>query len=136
MDILSLNRRIFTDRSTIGDLFYRGDAFSQAIELSSRKGDEKGLLAIPAGRYKVKLLHSPKFKRIMPRLIDVSGREGILIHPANRAEELDGCIAPGIYTEKMPDFVSSSRVTFQKLFDLLEAEKEPIYINITGGRRS
>lgn len=133
MDILTSNRYIFTNRSTISNLYYRGDPFSQTIELSCRRGDEKGLLAIPAGRYQVVLTPSPRFKKIMPRLVNVPAREGILIHPANLAEELDGCIAPGVYDEKIPDFVGSSRATSEKLFALLLKETEPIFITITGG---
>ena len=135
MEILTLNRRIFTDKSTIGDLFYRGEPFSQTIELSCRRGDEKGLLAIPAGRYRIELLPSPKFKRILPRLIEVPNRKGILIHPANRAEELDGCIAPGLYNENIPNFVCSSRKTFDSLFEKLRKETDDIFITITGGLR-
>lgn len=113
-----------------------GDPFCNTIELSCRRGDEKGLLAIDPGRYKLILAESPRLKRITPRLVDVPGREGILIHPANFAEELDGCIAPGIYDSHVPNFVSSSRKYFNALMDRLAEIKEPMYIIIMGGRKN
>lgn len=90
-------------------------------------------MAIPAGRYEVIISHSPKFSRLMPLLVGVPKRAGIRIHWANRAEELDGCIAPGIYDPKVPDFIGSSRKTFDALFVKLKDETERIFINITGG---
>lgn len=133
MEILTVNRKIFTDISTISDFYYRDEFFSSLIELSCRRKDEKGLFPIPAGRYEVIITESEKFNRMMPLLVGVPKRSGIRIHWANRAQELDGCLAPGIYNEKTPDFVGSSRKTFDALFEKLKAEKESIYITITGG---
>lgn len=133
METLTLNRKFFSDISTIGDLYLQGDFFSHTIELSCRRGDEKGLLAIPAGRYRVDILPSAKYGKLMPRLLNVPGREGILIHPANRAQELDGCIAPGVYNSASPDWVSSSRKTFENLFEKLSQIVGEKFITITGG---
>lgn len=51
--------------------------------------------AIPKGRYKVILNFSPKFKRELPRLLDVPGFSGVLIHRGNSAEDSAGCILVG-----------------------------------------
>lgn len=136
VDVLSLNRVVFSDRSTIGDLRFLGEPFCNTIELSCRRGDEKGLLAVDPGRYKFIVTESPRLKRLTPRLVDVPGRSGILIHPANRAEELDGCIAPGIYSKTIPDFVGESRKYFDLLMAKLQGLNEPMYITIIGGRKS
>lgn len=135
MDEIVLNRMIYTDISTIGDLTLLGQHLCNTIELSCRRGDEKGLRAIPPGRYQLIVNESPRLKRLTPRLLNVPGRDGILIHAANRAEELDGCIAPGIYNQSTPDFVSSSRKYFEIIMKELAAVKGEMHITITGGRK-
>lgn len=133
MDILTLNRRIFTDKSTIGDLYYRGDFFSNVLEDTCRRVKIAKVTAIPAGRYRVKIEPSNRYGRLMPRLNDVPNFSGILIHWGNTPESTDGCLLVGKYNEKIPNFVSSSRVTFDELFKRLKEETEDIYITITGG---
>lgn len=51
--------------------------------------------AIPAGKYEVKWTKSPRFKRYTLQVMNVPNFEGIRIHSANWAYELEGCIAPG-----------------------------------------
>ncbi|MDR2286828.1 MAG: DUF5675 family protein [Prevotellaceae bacterium] len=51
--------------------------------------------AIPTGTYSVIVNVSPSKKRLLPRLIDVPGFEGILIHRGNTAEDSSGCIIVG-----------------------------------------
>lgn len=135
MDTITLNRMIYTDISTVGELMILGEPLCNTIELSCRRGDEKGLRAIAPGTYKLILAESPRLKRVTPRLLQVPGREGTLIHPANRAEELDGCIAPGIYDGASPDFVSSSRKYFEIIMNKLQDIKGDLSITITGGRK-
>jgi hypothetical protein len=40
--------------------------------------------AIPAGRYRVIINRSERFGRMLPRLLEVPGFDGILIHPGTR----------------------------------------------------
>lgn len=51
--------------------------------------------AIPTGTYKVVVNNSPKFKRNLPRLLNVPGYEGILIHRGNTHVDSAGCILVG-----------------------------------------
>lgn len=51
--------------------------------------------AIPTGNYKIIVNLSPKFKRNLPRLIDVPGFDGILIHRGNTDKDTSGCILIG-----------------------------------------
>lgn len=138
MDLLALSRKIFTDKSTIGDLYFDNEFFCSTLELSCRRVNPHGHLAIPPGHYRVVLDYSPKFKRNMPRLINVPGREGILIHWANFPEDLEGCIGVGVHTPEMAaDFIGSSRKTFDQLYEKLQArEKEEIWIAVSGGFRA
>lgn len=134
MDILTLNRKIFTDKSTVGDLYFRGNLFSQTLEDSCRRSKIPGETAIPPGRYEVVLTNSPRFKRIMPRLLNVPGYEGVLIHWGNDARQTEGCLLIGSYNPENPDWVSSSRKTFDRLYETLaNIHDETIWLTITGG---
>ena len=67
----------------------------------------------------------------MPRLLNVPGFDGILIHPGNSAKDSDGCILPGKNDKK--GWVSNSTETFKKLYTKMkEAIKigEKLYITI------
>lgn len=99
-----------------------------------------GETAIPKGRYRVLLTKSEKFsgrewaKRhggLIPILEGVKGFAGVRIHPANTAEELLGCIAPGENTAI--GRVNNSVAAYGRIMaQLLPAwnSNTPIYITI------
>lgn len=134
---LELQRFEFSEISTIGRLLIDGVQFCYILEDVDRKLEcdaEKvyGKTAIPRGTYKIVLDYSNRFKRVLPRLLDVPGYVGVRIHPGNDAEDTDGCLLPGSTWRK--DWVSNSRVTFDQLFDQLEQADEsgePIEVSIT-----
>lgn len=120
---LSLQRFEFTEQSTIGRLSVNGEGFCVTLEDKDRRlefGGEKvyGKTAIPRGTYKVVIDFSNRFKRELPRLLNVPGFEGIRIHPGNAPEDTEGCILIGANWRK--DWVTDSRATFNKLFQRLE----------------
>ena len=78
-----------------------------------------GKTAIPAGRYRVIITHSPRFRRPLPLLLDVPGFEGVRIHPGNTAKDTEGCLLPGI--AKTAKGVANSRLAFSRLFMKIEA---------------
>ena len=47
---------------------------------------------IPALIYRVSVTNSPKFRRLLPLLLQVPGRTGIRIHRGTRPEHSQGCI--------------------------------------------
>lgn len=57
--------------------------------------NERGKSCIPAGTYALKTDRYHKGGYDVYELQNVPGRSQILIHRANRAAELEGCIAPG-----------------------------------------
>lgn len=138
---LSLVRRPdgFSDLSTIGDLSIDREPFCNTLELSCRRANPQGKIAIPSGNYKVILGPTAignRFKPplpILPLLVGVPGRTGIRIHPGNTSADLEGCIAVGTYDPKTPNFISDSRKAFNKLFAILQDTEEDIWINVLGG---
>lgn len=120
---LSLHRFEFTDATTIGKLSIDGEGFCVTLEDKDRHledGNEKlwGRTAIPRGTYKVIIDYSNRFKRELPRLLNVPQFEGIRIHPGNSHVDTEGCILPGMNWRK--DWVTDSRSTFNKLFEKME----------------
>ena len=64
----------------------------------------------------------------LPRLINVPGYEGVLIHIGNTAKDTEGCLLVGKNTRVGK--VLESRVTFVKLYERLKEAKDSIYITI------
>jgi Family of unknown function (DUF5675) len=119
---LDVVRKVFTDKSTIGELSIDGEFFCYTLEDVVR--DEKifGETAIPAGTYKVTINYSPHFKRYLPLLIDVPNYVGVRIHPGNKAADTEGCILVG--STKSQDFIGNSRTTFELLYNKLHGEED------------
>ena len=111
---------------------YFCDTIEDPVRILKSKSDKiPGKTAIPPGIYKIILNESPKFKRILPRLIDVPFFDGILIHRGNRASDSEGCIIVGENTSK--GVVTNSTYYEKELVRiLLEAQNnsEDIYIEI------
>lgn len=151
---LKIDRKYKKGTYTIGNLYINGEWFCNTCEdkdrgLTStmpvemiRERKVYGETAIPAGRYVVRMdIVSPKYSSYawykqnfggrMPRLENVKGFEGILIHPGNSALDSYGCILVGVNRQKGK--VLDSRATFLKLWKLLESarkRKETIYLTI------
>ena len=75
---------------------------------------------IPVGTYPIAVTWSPKFKRMMPLLLNVPGRNGIRVHRGTRPEHSRGCILVSAAMEQ--------ELTAKWL--ALQASNEPIKITI------
>lgn len=106
---------------TVGRLSIDSKYFCDTLEDAVRAPGVKvrGKTAVPEGRYRVVLTESPRFKRILPLLVDVPNFEGVRIHPGNTAKDTEGCLLVGF--NQVKGKVVSSRATFQKLFEKLWA---------------
>lgn len=148
-----LLRRIFKGpRYTIGKLFINGVYECDTLEdqdrgLTSQMSLEEikakkvyGVTAIPTGTYSINMTTvSPKFKDrawakpykgILPRLENVKGHEGVLIHVGNKAEDTLGCILVG--ENKVKGQVINSTATFYELMTvLLKAQSAGEVIELT-----
>lgn len=77
-----------------------------------------GESAIPAGNYTIKLTKSPKFDKILPRLYDVPGFEGILIHSGNDEHDTNGCIL--VATNRTEDKIYNCKPALDKIINILK----------------
>lgn len=137
---LKLTRNYQKDTYTIGRLYVEGDLFSNTLEDPVRDYSDPnykvyGKTAIPYGRYRITMVHSPKFSkryggRKVPLLNNVPDFTGILIHSGNTAEDTDGCILVGQNTQR--GRLTSSLATLYKLLDIFDSvsEDEEIWIDI------
>ncbi|MBP1616091.1 MAG: hypothetical protein H6Q13_3539 [Bacteroidetes bacterium] len=114
---------------TIGKLFVDGEYFCDTLEDTDRLDEgmsldeikmlkQPGQTAIPEGSYKVIVNVSPKFKRLLPRLQNVPGFEGVLIHRGNTAKDTAGCILVG--ENKKVGMVLNSTYYEERLVELLK----------------
>ena len=55
---------------------------------------------IPALVYKVQVTQSPKFRRLLPCLVQVPGRSGIRVHRGTLPEHSKGCILVSAHCEQ------------------------------------
>lgn len=97
-----------------------------------------GATAIPSGIYKVTLdVVSPKFSKYpfyqsvcqgkLPRLLDVKGFDGILIHVADGYKKdklLQGCI--GIGVRQNDGSLLRGKETFHRFYDMIREEEDLI----------
>ena len=137
---IELVRIAFKSTYTIGKLYVDGKYFSDVLEDVDRGLDSsmseseilkkkvKGQTAIPTGHYVINITYSPKYKRMMPLLLDVKGFSGIRIHSGNSSKDTEGCLIVG--KNKKVGMVLESRDTYQRLFKIMEGQKE-ITIDIT-----
>lgn len=149
---LILNRKFKLEKYSIGKLYVDGRFFCDTLEDTDRgltnkmplseiqRLKKKGITAIPLGTYQVVLnVYSPKFgaksqyafcKGFLPRLLNVPGYEGVLIHVGNTPADTDGCILVG--KNNIKGMVTNSAITFKSLYTLLEAAtKRGETINLT-----
>jgi hypothetical protein len=104
---LKVVREIKNDVCTIGSLFINDVFFCYTLEDKDRGLKQSdsllfiqakkifGLTAIPSGFYKLTVNQSPKFKRMLPRILDIKGFSGVLLHRGNSANDSLGCILLG-----------------------------------------
>ena len=137
MEIL-VERKWKRNTYTIGRLYINGKMFCNTLEDKDRGLEQNmplskikevkisSVTAIPKGTYNVRMdIISPKYSTKpwylrnchgarMPRLENVPGYSGILIHPGNIASDTDGCILVGI--NDVTGMVTKSKETFLNLY--------------------
>lgn len=138
---LIVDRKWKRQSYTISNLTIDGKWFCNVLEDADRGLDdsmplakikelkEPSITAIPKGTYEITLdVISPRFctktfyKQVcdgkLPRLLNVKGFEGILIHAGNTDKDTDGCLLVG--QNKVKGQVINSQATFKELYKLLK----------------
>lgn len=141
---LTIKRTITRNNYTLGELYIDGQFFCSTLEdrdrgLTQSMSVEQiksmkvpGETAIPKGTYKVTLdVVSPKFSKYpfymevcegkLPRLIDVKGYEGVLIHVADgikRDSLLQGCI--GIGNLSSEEYLINGKQVFTEFYNRIK----------------
>lgn len=131
---LELRRIAMRTDYTIGRLYidgqYRCDTLEDPVRDLAREPKVPGNTAIPKGTYDVVVNISPKFRRMLPRLLRVPRFDGILIHRGNTAADTAGCILVG--ENRIKGQVVNSTVWEQRITDeLLRAQTAGEDITIT-----
>ena len=139
---LKIDRKWRKATYTVGILYVDGVRFCETLEDKDRGLFQTDYLsviksikvygetAIPVGSYRVAMdILSPKYSAVkwysdlcggkMPRLLDVPGFEGILIHPLNNPLQTYGCIGVGRNT-KVGE-LTQSKDTFKRLYKKMKA---------------
>lgn len=121
---LLVKREFFAETYTIGKLYVDGVYFCDTLENPVRPEGVKipNETAIPYGIYEVIVNFSPKFKRVLPRLLNVPMFDGILIHRGNSVKDTSGCILVG--ENKVKGMVLNSTPYEEKLVELLKDKKD------------
>lgn len=123
--------RTYYLKGTNGDILKDGLGLCHCIELPWKE-NEHSISCIPEGRYELRKRYSKKFDWHL-EVINVEGRDLILIHPANDAlKELKGCIAP-VTTLTGPGRGNNSRAVLRKLKDMIYPvleRNEKVFITI------
>ena len=123
------------DEYTIGRLYINGVKFSDTLEDCDRGLTQDmpleeikakkvyGKTAIPTGTYEIDMnTISPKFQARswakpyggkLPRLLNVPGYEGVLLHPGSYSSDTSGCLLVG--KNSIKGMVTESRKTFMDL---------------------
>lgn len=119
---LTLKRIYFAEKYTIGKLYIDGVYFCDTLEDKYRDlTKEKKVMhetAIPFGTYEVIVNLSPKFKRELPRLLNVPYFEGILIHSGLYPSHTSGCILVG--ENKIKGALINSKPYEVKLIEIIK----------------
>lgn len=135
---LKLNRIFLGSSATIGELYIDKKYIADTLEDRVRPEGEKvyGKTAIPEGTYEVKLTYSPRFKKILPEILNVPNFSGIRIHCGNSSADSSGCVLVGTWDGEKEDWIMDSKIAFNKLMSLLQSaedKKEIITIIVKNG---
>ena len=123
---LKLIRKYKCPNYTIGHLYINDKYFCDTLEDKVRQLDSiedkiKHKTAIPEGKYKVVVTMSPRFKRLLPLLLNVPFFTGIRIHRGNNENDTSGCIIVG--ENKIKGKVINSTYYEEKLVELMKDEE-------------
>jgi hypothetical protein len=121
-DLEVVIERVYLTTETLGSWYVNGEMICKTMELPWRN-NQKGLSCFPEGTYTViREAESNHHKYPHFRVLDVPGRDGILVHKITYVSGLKGCIGVGEFKDlngdNVPDMINSG-LNLQKLYDML-----------------
>ena len=130
-------RRSYLEAGCLSAISADGKEICKAVE-RPYKNNAKNISAVPAGVYNISLYNSNKHGNCFILTNDNlhitkfdeqnCTRFGILIHPANYPEQLEGCIAPGLTFHNKKYGVVSSRLAMKRLGAIIKDNSYTIEI--------
>lgn len=140
---ITLKRRYLGPEYTVGSWYfddvYLCDIMEDKVRDINRDGDlddpGEGKVfaetAIPYGRYKIELSMSPKFKRVLPMILNVKHFTGIRVHRGRTAKHSHGCLLPGENKAK-GQVLNSEKYEIEIIKQMMDATNrgEKMFINI------
>ena len=104
---------------TLGLLHIDGEFFGFTLEDRFQQEKVMHETRIPAGRYKIGLRMSPKFKRNMLHLLNVPNFEFIYIHAGNDHKDTSGCLLVGdeVANRSGERTILQSRVAYERVYN-------------------
>lgn len=119
---LCVTRYLKQDDRLISKWFLNGEFFCFGLENAKHQIDQ--------GAYVATRSWSPHFREYLYELSNVQDRKEILIHPANRPSELQGCLAPGLSRAKPGSHLTilHSRKALWALYQVTKGQ--PLIINV------
>lgn len=109
---ITIQRNHRNDKCTFGEYSINGNTF-YTLEPSPKAEHP----CIPAGKYPVRIAHSPKRNEQVIWIDNVPGRTYIQIHPGNFPKDTQGCILPG-RSYKICQILDS-RISFEHLINFV-----------------
>lgn len=139
---IRVQRFKLTAHSTLSRVFVNDKFFCYGLEpvMLEMKSDENKPYAVPCGRYMITLdIVSPKYcsrvayrwiRAKLPRVLNVPGFQGILIHIGNTYKDTAGCLLVGesYYTKAGEPVLFNSSLAFTRLYQKLKSFTSPICI--------
>lgn len=136
---LTVIRFAFGKTATIGILTADGVPACYTLEDPDRSmvglPKIKARTAIPAGQYDLAITWSPRFKRMLPEIQDVSGFSGVRIHWGNRPEDTEGCLLVGVSANVREWCITDSRKAFADCYNFFKLADKILIVRAPGSTR-
>jgi hypothetical protein len=137
--LLTVPRNESENGATVSEMFMDGvhecfvleDEIREVPGVPVAKWKVPGKSAIPAGKYRVVLTMSNRFKKVLPELLEVPGFSGVRIHAGNDKDDTEGCLLVG--QERGSETVTRSRDAMVELMAALTGvieQGESVWIEI------
>jgi hypothetical protein len=118
----ALIERVYLPTETLGSWYVDGIITCKTMELPW-KNNQHNISCIPEGTYQV-IREATSLHHEYPhfRVLNVQGRNGILVHRITYVSGLQGCIGVGEFKDlngdRVPDMINSG-INLKKLYDML-----------------